>query len=417
MHICLCFLFASDIKIIWRIKGKDLNRNDDLKTYLVACICVGAAALTSCQSPVCVIFPRPRTFLQDRALSFWLLLKNSRTEMPNKIGKLCFGLTPTSLFGSKQKCEVKETSLFPAKWTSVHLNTRSAHLGFDPSHFLCDPSRLPVRLSVSTQNLEKSFTFSWHGTPLYTGNISAKLPDHSSKVLFSTKLTRGDNHTSPWTCSKCSLSSTHIKRFSALPERNNDFPAHTYTAPELLSGMVSLLYQLQKDFLEQATDQGCERPLSWLFPGGPMGQRHGFIAAVYYQSQQQGSVSPRLALLGKGPAAHPQSVLLPSPGRCRVPFLHSHSSELLYRPAVHSGNVNSFFCTNFFSISHPYLVKKKGVCKMQTSPLAPHCQDQLDTTRWGWRTCLGTSQSPQMAAADKFHILIVLCPRTERPPA
>lgn len=124
LHICLCFLFAPDIKIIWRIKGKDLNRNDDLKTYLVVCICVGAAALTSCQSPVCFIFPRPRTFLQDTALSFWLLLRNSRTEMPNKIGKLCFGPTPTSLFGSKQKCEVKETSLFPAKWTLVHLNTQ-----------------------------------------------------------------------------------------------------------------------------------------------------------------------------------------------------------------------------------------------------------------------------------------------------
>lgn len=185
-------------------------------------------------------------------LYLWLLLKNSWTEMPNKIGKLCFGPIPTSLFVSKQKCEVKETSLFPAKWTSVHLNTQSAHLGFDPSHFLCDPSRLPVRLSVSTQSLEMSFIFSW--TPLHMGNISAKLPGNSSKVLFSpahmsTKLTRGDNHTSPWTCSKCSLSSTHIKRFSALPERNNDFPAWTYTAPELLSGMVSLLYQLQ-DFLK-----------------------------------------------------------------------------------------------------------------------------------------------------------------------
>lgn len=255
LHICLCFLFASDIKIIWRIKGKDLNRNDDLKTYLVVRICVGAAALTSCQSPVCFIFPCPRTFLQDRALSFWLLLKNSRTEMPSKIGKLCFGPTPTSLFGSKQKCEVKETSLFPAKWTSVHLNTQSAHLGFDPPHFSCDPSRLPVRLPASTQNLEKSFIFSWHWTPLHMGNISAKLPGHSSKVLFSTahtstKLTCGDKHTSLWTCSKCSLSSTHTKIFSALPERNNDFPAHTYTAPELLCGMVSLLCQLQKDFLE-----------------------------------------------------------------------------------------------------------------------------------------------------------------------
>lgn len=142
LHIC--FLFASDIKIIWRIKGKDLNRNDDLKTYLAICICVGAAALTSCQSPVCFICSRPRTFLQDRALSFWLLLKNSRTDMPNKIGKLCFGPIPTSLFGSKQKCEVKETSLFLAKWTSVHLNTQSAHLWFDPSHFLHDLSRLPV---------------------------------------------------------------------------------------------------------------------------------------------------------------------------------------------------------------------------------------------------------------------------------
>lgn len=102
-----------------------------------------------------------------------------------------------------------------------------------------------------------------------------------------------------------------------------------------------------------------------------MGQRHGFIAAVYYQSQQQGSVSPRLALLGKGPAAHPQSVLLPSPGRCRVPFLHSHSSELLYRPAVHSGNVNSFFCTNFFSISHPYLAKKKVFARCKHPPWHP----------------------------------------------
>lgn len=255
LHICHCFLFASDIKIIWRIKGKDLNRNDDLKTYLVVRICVGAAALTSCQSPVCFIFPCPRTFLQDRALSFWLLLKNSRTEMPSKIGKLCFGPTPTSLFGSKQKCEVKETSLFPAKWTLVHLNTQSAHLGFDPPHFSCDPSRLPVRLPASTQNLEKSFIFSWHWTPLHMGNISAKLPGHSSKVLFSTahtstKLTCGDKHTSLWTCSKCFLSSTPTKRFSALPERNNDFPAHTYTVPELLCGMVSLLYQLQKDFLE-----------------------------------------------------------------------------------------------------------------------------------------------------------------------
>lgn len=255
LHICLCFLFASDTKIIRRIKGKDLNRNDDLKTYLVVSICVGAAALTSCQSPVCFICPRPRTFLQGRVLSFWLLHKNSRTKMPNKIGKLCFGPTPTSLFGSKQKREVKEASLFPAKWISVHLNTQSAHLGFDPSRFLCDPNRLPAWLSVSTQNLEKSFIFSWPRTPLHTGDTSAKLPGHSSRVLFSTahmstKLKGGDNHTSPGTCSKGSLSSTHIKRFSALPERNNDFPAHTYTAPELLSEIISLLYQLQKDFLE-----------------------------------------------------------------------------------------------------------------------------------------------------------------------
>lgn len=115
-------------------------------------------------------------------LYLWLLLKNSWTEMPNKIGKLCFGPIPTSLFVSKQKCEVKETSLFPAKWTSVHFNTQSAHLGFDPSHFLCDPSRLPVRLSVSTQSLEMSFIFSW--TPLHMGNISAKLPGNSSSFIF-----------------------------------------------------------------------------------------------------------------------------------------------------------------------------------------------------------------------------------------
>lgn len=49
---------------------------------------------------------------------------------------------------------------------------------------------------------------------------------------------------------------------------------------------------------------------------------------------------------------------------------------------------------------------------MLTFSWAPHCQGQLDTTRWRWRTRLGTSQSPQMAAADKFSTLIVLCPRT-----
>lgn len=80
--------------------------------------------------------------------------------MPDKIGKLCFGQTPTSLFVSKQKCEVKETSFFPAKRKSVHLNTQLAHLGFDPTHFLCDPRRLPARPSVSAQGPEKSFIFS-----------------------------------------------------------------------------------------------------------------------------------------------------------------------------------------------------------------------------------------------------------------
>lgn len=50
--------------------------------------------------------------------------------------------------------------------------------------------------------------------------------------------------------SKYSLSSTYTERFSALPERNYDFAASIYTAFLMLSEMVSLLYQLQKDFLE-----------------------------------------------------------------------------------------------------------------------------------------------------------------------
>lgn len=124
--------------------------------------------------------------------------------MPDKIGKLCSGQNPASVFVSKQKCAVKETSLFPAKWKSVHLNTQLAHLGFDPTHFLCDPRRLPVRLSVSTQGLEKSFVFSWRRALLRRGGASANM------LLFATahmskKLTRDDKHTSPWTRSKCSL--------------------------------------------------------------------------------------------------------------------------------------------------------------------------------------------------------------------
>jgi len=70
LQICLCFLFASNIKITLRIKGKDLNGKDDLKTYLVICICMGAAALSSCQSPVRCVIPRPSLLLQDKALSF-----------------------------------------------------------------------------------------------------------------------------------------------------------------------------------------------------------------------------------------------------------------------------------------------------------------------------------------------------------
>lgn len=60
--------------------------------------------------------------------------------------------------------------------------------------------------------------------------------------------------------------------------------------------------------------------------------------------------------------------------------------------------------------------QKKGVCKMQDDPTAKvrwTPQGEGEEHVWG-----PPKESPQVAAADKFRTLVVLlCPRTERPPA
>lgn len=94
------FLIHPQHKNNLKNKRKRPERNDDLKTCLAIGICAGAAALASCQSPVLCVFPRPSVFLQDGALSFWLLLKHNRIQAPDEIGKLRFGQTELSFFFS-----------------------------------------------------------------------------------------------------------------------------------------------------------------------------------------------------------------------------------------------------------------------------------------------------------------------------
>lgn len=159
------FLIHPQHKNNLKNKRKRPERNDDLKTCLAVGICAGAAALASCQSPVLRVFPRPSVFLQDGALSFWWLLKHNRIQAPDEIGRLRFGQTELSffflffIFVSKQKCEERETSFFPGKWKSVHLNTQLAQLGFDPAHFLCDPRRQPVRLRKAQRGTSSPANF------------------------------------------------------------------------------------------------------------------------------------------------------------------------------------------------------------------------------------------------------------------
>lgn len=180
------------------------------------------------------------------------------------------------------------------------------------------------------------------------------------------------------------------------------------------------------------------------FSVGTSGWRLGVIATVYYQSQQQVSVSPEFALVGKGPTTCPQSVPLPGtagPGRRRLSFgmsrcvcslllqqsLHCHpgrwgrslqhlytpsSSEPLCKPAVHLGNVNHSFCTHFISIYHPYLPNTEMFASCKHSPGHPTAEVSLyEEHIWGPRNL-----PKWLLQMTKFRTLIALCPRTKQAP-
>lgn len=168
------------------------------------------------------------------------------------------------------------------------------------------------------------------------------------------------------------------------------------------------------------------------------------LLLVYYQSQQQVSVSPKFAPIGKGLAMCPRSVLLPSPAspeRCRVSFgmsccvcsllqqqsLHRHpcstfytpcSSEPLCRPAFNLGNFNNSFCTHFVSVYHPYLAKREIFASCKHPPVHP-------TAKVSWALFGGDAEHLQgprslpkrLPQMTKFCTLTALRPRTKRAPA
>lgn len=90
-----------------------------------------------------------------------------------------------------------------------------------------------------------------------------------------------------------------------------------------------------------------------------------FITKVNSKGQR----AQGLHCLGKGLQHTLKLCCCPVLGDAGCPSYTSHSSECLCRPAVHSGNVNPFFCTHLVSISHLCLAKRKVFARCKITPL------------------------------------------------